>query len=228
MRWHGLRTWLDRGEELRDAWAAGRLCACSDLDGARIFAIARARIASLTTTLDYYDRDSYHGAPSYFYHPTGSTRVLLWPVRLEWGLGWLPESHRQLQTPEDLAAALACLSAPRRARTVGDLVDPACAKGSGPILDAGTTVSAGTTHGYPAPGDNGFDALHQDVRIASGPWEGTLANLQVREVFDEPRGPCLIARLALVPPDEPLLANPAAAAALREELIAVGPDTLRV
>jgi hypothetical protein len=147
----------------------------------------------------------------------------------------MPEQYRRPRRPEDLAAALARFSPRPSWRTVGDLVDPACSEGGGPTLDAGTTVSVGSAYGYSAPGNNGFDACRQDVEIASGPWmrcgppswEGTVANAQIRQV-DGSRGPCVIARLALVPPDEPLLADPAAAAALREELSAVGPDTLRV
>jgi hypothetical protein len=235
MRWHGLRDWLDRGEESRDTWAAGRLCACSDLDEARILAVARTRIVSLTTTLDYYDTDSYHGDPAFFYHPSGCTRVLLWPVRLEWGLGWMPEQYRRPQRPEDLAAALARFPPRPSWQPVGDLVDPACSEGGGPILDAGTTVRVGGAYGCNPPGDNGFDAFRQDVEITSVPWlgcgqpgvMGTLANVQIRGA-DGSRGPCVIARLALVPLDELLLTDPSAAAALREELRAVGPATLRV
>jgi hypothetical protein len=218
----GLGAWFGRRDQERAAWSVGRFCACSALSDAQLTAIAASRLTSLGPTLDAYREDSNYGAPSCFYYPRGSTRVLLWPVRLALTLGWMPEQHRRPSTPDALAASLMRFPLPRETRTVGDLVDPVCRDDGGPVLDGGTVVRIGEAYGYSAPGDNGFDACDQDVEIVDGPWQGMLTNLRLRALADGSPGPCLLARLALVAPDEPMLEDPEGALGLLVETRAAG------
>jgi len=155
-----------------------------------------------------------------FWHAEGEAYVTAWPVRLSWTLWWMKEPRPNPSTPADLAFALS-RQPPRNpaTRACGSLIDPEARKldkhgepwidDPGPILPAGTRVVAGE----PMPdGCDGFDS--QFATIASGPWAGTLVDLRIGRAGE----PYLIARLGIVPEDEPIASDRGAAHSLLERL----------
>ena len=142
-----------------------------------------------------------------------------WPIRLGWCLWWM-KGNPVPSTPADLSVALA-RQPPKEPSTwaVGWLMDSEArtrlkrggplVEHSGPILPVGTRIISGRSM---PDGCDGFDT--QLVTIASGPWEGTLVHLDIGRAGESR----LIARLGIMPANEPLASDRAAAATLLERL----------
>lgn len=161
-------------------------------------------------------------------HRTGQEYVSAWPIRMTWGLWWMKGLVVPPSTPADLAAAL--LRQPPKdpaSWAVASMIDPMAqivikrgaprVEAPGPILPAGTRFTAGM---FMPDGCDGFDA--QLLTVASGPWSGTLVDTRIGRAGE----PYVIARLGIMPPEQPLASDPTAAAALLERLRQVERDTV--
>ena len=148
-----------------------------------------------------------------FWHQEGGTCVSAWPIRLAWGLWWMKEPRPDPSTRDELASALRQQPpGDLESWAVGSLVDPdhkSIAKVGGPrvdtpgpILEVGTRIVAGR---FQPDGCDGFDS--QLMTVASGPWSGTLVDVRVGRAG----APYLIARLGIVPVDEPIAIDHTAA-----------------
>jgi hypothetical protein len=161
-----------------------------------------------------------------FWHPTGQPFVTIWPLRMMWSLWWMAPrpfaaaSAPNPRVPADLATLLQ-QHPPKDPDTwpSGSLVDHAALMlmrrdeprqvPDRPILETGTQLRAGR---FMSDFCDGFDS--QLVLVTSGLWTGTLLDLRVGRAGE----PYLIARLGIVPPADPIVADPDRAARLLDQL----------